>query len=362
MFYWFLKRIVLGPILRLLFRPYVIGIENVPESGGAIFASNHLSFSDSIFLPLVVDRRITFLAKADYFTGSGHQGPADRRLLQGRRAAAGRPVRRQRLRGGPADRAEDPPPRRLPRDLPRGHPLAGRPALPRQDRRRPDGTRGRGAGAAGGDDRHREDPAARPQAPHARHPGRHQDRQAARLLPLRGHGGRPVRPALDHRRDHVRADGPLRPGVRRHLRPGRQGPDQGREGRAEVGPAGRGHARPTPAVTPPPPDRWPSRPRSGARWRCSAPSAWSMPSPCYARRYDEYLHPLGGWVVLGGDDRVDRCGRACCTAGRPAAAGRCSAWTWPSRRWRWCCPCCSTTPRGSTPAPRPCRWSGRPRR
>jgi 1-acyl-sn-glycerol-3-phosphate acyltransferase len=74
MFYWFLKRIVLGPILRLIFRPYVIGMENVPPSGGAIFASNHLSFSDSIFLPLVVDRRITFLAKMDYFTGKGLKG------------------------------------------------------------------------------------------------------------------------------------------------------------------------------------------------------------------------------------------------------------------------------------------------
>jgi 1-acyl-sn-glycerol-3-phosphate acyltransferase len=74
LFYWFLKRIVLGPVLRLIFRPYVIGLENVPEEGGAIFASNHLSFSDSIFLPLVVDRRITFLAKADYFTGRGFKG------------------------------------------------------------------------------------------------------------------------------------------------------------------------------------------------------------------------------------------------------------------------------------------------
>ncbi len=74
MFYWFLKRVVLGPVLRLVFRPYVIGLENVPETGGAIFASNHLSFSDSIFLPLVVPRRITFLAKADYFTGRGLKG------------------------------------------------------------------------------------------------------------------------------------------------------------------------------------------------------------------------------------------------------------------------------------------------
>jgi len=69
LFYWFLKRIVLGPILRLTFRPYVIGAENVPAEGPAIFASNHLSFSDSFFLPLMVRRRVTFLAKAEYWDG-----------------------------------------------------------------------------------------------------------------------------------------------------------------------------------------------------------------------------------------------------------------------------------------------------
>ncbi|MGZ4486243.1 MAG: lysophospholipid acyltransferase family protein [Nocardioidaceae bacterium] len=74
MFYWFLKRVILGPVLRVFFRPYVIGLENVPEDGPVIFASNHLSFSDSIFFPLVVPRRITFLAKSDYFTGRGIKG------------------------------------------------------------------------------------------------------------------------------------------------------------------------------------------------------------------------------------------------------------------------------------------------
>jgi 1-acyl-sn-glycerol-3-phosphate acyltransferase len=73
-FYWVLKTVFLGPILRLLFRPWVEGEENIPETGAAIFASNHLSFSDSIFLPLVVPRRMTFLAKADYFTGVGLKG------------------------------------------------------------------------------------------------------------------------------------------------------------------------------------------------------------------------------------------------------------------------------------------------
>lgn len=74
MFYWLLKRIVLGPILHALFWPWVRGEENVPLTGGAILASNHLSFSDSFFLPLVVRRRVTFLAKSDYFTGRGLKG------------------------------------------------------------------------------------------------------------------------------------------------------------------------------------------------------------------------------------------------------------------------------------------------
>src|SRR6476646_3342484 len=66
MAYWILKAI-LTPILRFLFRVRVEGLENVPKDGPAILASNHLSFSDSIFLPLMVRRRVTFVAKAEYF-------------------------------------------------------------------------------------------------------------------------------------------------------------------------------------------------------------------------------------------------------------------------------------------------------
>ena len=73
MAYWLVKA-VLTPILRLLFRPWAEGLENVPTRGGAILASNHVSFSDSIFLPLVVPRRVTFLAKSEYFTGPGLKG------------------------------------------------------------------------------------------------------------------------------------------------------------------------------------------------------------------------------------------------------------------------------------------------
>src|SRR5437660_1185343 len=66
MAYWILKA-VLTPILRFLFKVRVEGLEHVPKDGAAILASNHLSFSDSIFLPLVLRRRITFVAKAEYF-------------------------------------------------------------------------------------------------------------------------------------------------------------------------------------------------------------------------------------------------------------------------------------------------------
>lgn len=73
MFYRLMKAII-GPLLRIFFRPDVQGRENVPERGPAILASNHLSFSDSFFLPAMLPRRVTFLAKMDYFTGRGIKG------------------------------------------------------------------------------------------------------------------------------------------------------------------------------------------------------------------------------------------------------------------------------------------------
>jgi 1-acyl-sn-glycerol-3-phosphate acyltransferase len=73
-FYWFMKTFVLGPVLKLLFRPWVKGLDNVPAAGAAILASNHLSFSDSIFMPLMVPRPVVFLAKSEYFTGKGIKG------------------------------------------------------------------------------------------------------------------------------------------------------------------------------------------------------------------------------------------------------------------------------------------------
>jgi 1-acyl-sn-glycerol-3-phosphate acyltransferase len=64
------SRLVAGPFLRLMARPEVTGAENIPASGPAILASNHLSVVDSIFLPLMVERPVTFAAKSEYFTGT----------------------------------------------------------------------------------------------------------------------------------------------------------------------------------------------------------------------------------------------------------------------------------------------------
>ncbi|CAB4778808.1 unannotated protein [freshwater metagenome] len=67
-------RAFLTPFLMILFRPKVKGLRNVPGIGPVIIASNHLSFSDSIFMPLVVPRKVTFLAKSEYFTSPGPKG------------------------------------------------------------------------------------------------------------------------------------------------------------------------------------------------------------------------------------------------------------------------------------------------
>ncbi|GGZ55734.1 1-acyl-sn-glycerol-3-phosphate acyltransferase [Streptomyces inusitatus] len=74
MFYHLLKHVLLGPLLRLLFRPRIEGLEHIPEEGAAIVAGNHLSFSDHFLMPAIIKRRITFLAKAEYFTGPGLRG------------------------------------------------------------------------------------------------------------------------------------------------------------------------------------------------------------------------------------------------------------------------------------------------
>jgi 1-acyl-sn-glycerol-3-phosphate acyltransferase len=83
LFYWIMKHIVLGPFLKGVFRPWITGAENVPAKGPVILASNHLSFVDSIFLPLMLERPVVFLAKSEYFTGKGLNGWLTRLFFKG---------------------------------------------------------------------------------------------------------------------------------------------------------------------------------------------------------------------------------------------------------------------------------------
>ena len=81
MFYWFLKFLAVGPLLKLIFRPWVEGAENVPKEGPVILASNHLSYSDWLFMPVVIPRRVTFVA--EYFEGTGIKGWMQRNFFSG---------------------------------------------------------------------------------------------------------------------------------------------------------------------------------------------------------------------------------------------------------------------------------------
>ena len=74
---------VVPPIAKLIWRPNVKGLDRVPSKGGVLLASNHLSFADSVVIPVVVPRKVVFLAKSDYFTGSGVKGAVSRAWFEG---------------------------------------------------------------------------------------------------------------------------------------------------------------------------------------------------------------------------------------------------------------------------------------
>ncbi|WP_434741347.1 lysophospholipid acyltransferase family protein [Micromonospora sp. SH-82] len=76
-------KLTVAPVLRMVFRPTVQGLENVPRSGGLIFASNHLSVADEIFLGTVVPRHLAFWAKSEYFKGKGLKGTFHKHFLTG---------------------------------------------------------------------------------------------------------------------------------------------------------------------------------------------------------------------------------------------------------------------------------------
>jgi 1-acyl-sn-glycerol-3-phosphate acyltransferase len=81
MFYWVMKHLVAGPLLRAVFRPRLVGRHHIPRTGPVILASNHLSFLDPVILPLVIRRRIAFLAASNYFAGRGFAAWARKRFL-----------------------------------------------------------------------------------------------------------------------------------------------------------------------------------------------------------------------------------------------------------------------------------------
>ncbi|MCF7548329.1 MULTISPECIES: 1-acyl-sn-glycerol-3-phosphate acyltransferase [Pseudonocardia] len=83
MLYWWSKFVLIGPLLRMYCRPSIEGIEHVPEHGGAILASNHLAVADSFLLPLQLKRRVTFLAKSEYFTEPGFKGFLKKQFFSG---------------------------------------------------------------------------------------------------------------------------------------------------------------------------------------------------------------------------------------------------------------------------------------
>lgn len=81
--YWVMKHLLLGPLMKLLSRPKAEGLEHIPESGGAILVSNHVAVADSFFMPLMMPRRVTFLAKREYFTGAGLKGRLKKYFFSG---------------------------------------------------------------------------------------------------------------------------------------------------------------------------------------------------------------------------------------------------------------------------------------
>lgn len=104
--YWWLKHVFIGPLLHIWNRPWSKGLDKLPEEGAVIVASNHLAVMDSFYLPLLVRRQMTFLAKKEYFTTPGIVGgiqkwffssvgqvPLDREDKDAQTAALGTAVR-----------------------------------------------------------------------------------------------------------------------------------------------------------------------------------------------------------------------------------------------------------------------------
>lgn len=83
MFYWLMRNVFVGPLLRAVYRPWARGTEHVPAEGPAILASNHLAVIDSFFLPLMIEREVVFIGKQEYFTGRGVRGRLTAGFMRG---------------------------------------------------------------------------------------------------------------------------------------------------------------------------------------------------------------------------------------------------------------------------------------
>ena len=214
MAYWVLKAI-LTPVLRLCYRVQVEGREHVPQRGPVILAANHRSFLDSIFLPLVLRRRVTFVAKAEYFD--------DPKTAWFFRAVGQIPIRREggsASEGALAAATDVLERRRRVRHLSRGHAHARRLPAPRPHRCRAaraarPARRSSRSGSIGTD----EVPADRQEAAAAvPHGVRSASASRSTARALRRPRARPARAARGHRRADVRDRRALRLRVRRHVR------------------------------------------------------------------------------------------------------------------------------------------------
>ena len=201
MWYWLFKYVLIGPILAALGRPTIEGLENVPARGPMILASNHQAVLDSFYLPLKVKRRITFLAKSEYFTGSGLKGafqkwfftavgqvPIDRTgadAAQDALNAGKRVIESGKLLGIYPEGTRSPDGR-----LYKGKTGMARLALQTGVQVVPDRIKGVAA-----------------------HQDHHQDRKADRFLEVRRTRGQQVRRARCHRRGDVRVDAAVRSGI-----------------------------------------------------------------------------------------------------------------------------------------------------
>lgn len=90
-FTYYFGRAVLVPLTRLIYRPRIEGRANIPRTGKVVFASNHLSFIDSLIIPMFAPRPVYFLAKSAYFEGTGFRGWVSRHFF---RAIGATPVER----------------------------------------------------------------------------------------------------------------------------------------------------------------------------------------------------------------------------------------------------------------------------